>query len=1120
MTRRVGFIEKISGPVVVAKGLRDVKLGEVVEIGKEGLIGEVVRISGDLFTVQVYESTSGIKPGDLVRATGKILVAELGPGLLGSIFDGIQRPLEEILKLVGHFIKRGVKVNALPRDKKWYFKPTVKPGITVREGDVIGIVQETSIIEHKIMVPPNIEGELVKIEEGEARVDEPIAIVRTKSGEVEIKMIQEWPVRTPRPYKEREPYEVPLFTGQRVIDTFFPIAKGGAACIPGGFGTGKCIPPNTPVLIADGTLKTIDEIFREVKGGEPDLSLPEEIYKVTKPLTVLGFNGNEFELVKVTHVYRGYTNKIIRIKTNSGRVIEVTPLHKLLVYNSYGTIAEVEAQHLRPGMFIIIPRRIRIPTKLQEFPLKRLSEDHDIVSKDVSVNEKVKKLIYTCDKEIIEALLSKVKLDIDIERLANTEDSLPLKLIILLNELSGRSIGIPKVLGIKGSKLSIKVPYIIDENLGELLGLLISSGTLSEESIKFFNEDDRQLDRFNELLEVTFGIRGVKRESESTKYVEVNSPLLVKVLRALGVETENPRNVDIPTVIMKSPASVIVAFIRGLYLGNGKFTKNTIEYVSVSKKLLTSLTYLLSRLGILYSIDFNEERGKVSISKTSELRKFYTEIFSKVLDVSSVNSIKERVNNLERSLVKKDSEIPVGALEQVEKTTSKRASENYTNENWSDKYSSAMTVLIVNKVNRKIKAHELSEYAERFLELFKEVALDRIEKVEEVNKLTPVYDISVEKTHNFIGGFIPVIYHNTVTLHKIAMYSDSEIVVYVGCGERGNEMSELLKEFPKLVDRRTKKPIIEKSILIANTSNMPISAREASIYMGVTMAEYYRDMGYHVTLIADSTSRWAEALREISGRLEEMPVERGYPAYLPDRLAEFYERAGRVKCLGRPEREGSVTIIGAVSPPGGDFNEPVTIHTLRFVGTMWALDTDLAYRRHFPAINWLRSFSQYINVIENWWKNHVAEDFPEYRRRALRLLVVSNEIEAIASIVGESALPDDQRLILLVSEVLKEGFLRQTALEGEDTFCIPQKQYLMLKMMLDFFDKAYTLVKNRVPVDEISKIPETFEMKRVKEDERGLEAVRELYERVMDKLNKLAEKYGISLGVEYGERGL
>ncbi len=588
MSGRKGYIARVSGPVVTVKGLEDVKMGEVVYVGEEELIGEVVRISSDFFIAQVYEDTSGVRPKEPVVATGKLLVAELGPGLMSRTFDGIQRPLRDIRELIGDFVQRGVKVSALPRNKKWHFKPTVGKGAKVEEGDIVGEVAETPLITHKVMVPPGIKGRISWISEGDFTVDEPIAEVEYDGRRYELKMMHEWPVRRPRPFRERLPSELPLVIGQRVIDTFFPVAKGGAAAIPGGFGTGK-----------------------------------------------------------------------------------------------------------------------------------------------------------------------------------------------------------------------------------------------------------------------------------------------------------------------------------------------------------------------------------------------------------------------------------------------------------------------------------------------------------------------------------------TVTLHKIAMYSDSQIVIYIGCGERGNEIAEMLMEFPQLVDPRSDRPIIERSIVIANTSNMPVSAREASIYMGVTMAEYYRDMGYDVTLIADSTSRWAEALREIAGRLGEMPVERGFPAYLPDKIAEFYERAGRIKTLGRPEREGSVTILGAVSPPGGDFNEPVTIHTLRFVGAMWALDTELAYRRHFPAINWLRSFSQYADTVERWWTRNVSKDFPQYRRRALRLLTIASEIEAIASVVGEGALPDDQRLILLVSEILKEGFLRQVALSGEDVFCIPRKQYLLLKMIIDFFDKAYELITKRVSVDEITKVPEIFEMMRVKEDERGIKAVEDLYRRTMKKLDELAQKYGI-----------
>lgn len=605
---RIGELRRIAGSIVVGAGVPDIQIGEVVLVGSEELIGEVIRITENTFTAQVYESTSGIKPGEKVVATGKRLVAELGPGMLNRIYDGVGRDLELLFKERGPFISRGAKISTLPRNIKWHFKPIINKNTEVEGGDIIGEVQETPMILHKILIPPGLKGTLVSIEEGDFTVDEPIAKIMTKDGEVEIKMMQEWPVRIPRPFKENErlPLDKPLITGQRVIDTFFPIAKGGAASIPGGFGTGK-----------------------------------------------------------------------------------------------------------------------------------------------------------------------------------------------------------------------------------------------------------------------------------------------------------------------------------------------------------------------------------------------------------------------------------------------------------------------------------------------------------------------------------------TVTLHQLAKWSDANVVVYIGCGERGNEMSEVLTEFPELKDPRTGRPLMERTILIANTSNMPVAAREASIYIGVTMAEYYRDQGYDVALMADSTSRWAEALREISGRLEEMPVERGYPAYLPDRIAEFYERAGRVKVLGRPEREGSVTIIGAVSPPGGDFNEPVTIHTLRFTGVFWALDTELAYSRHFPAINWLKSYSLYSGPLLSsftqsfqsfssykeaidWWSK-VFKEFPEYRARALELLSIAAEIESIARVIGESALPDDQRLILLTAEIIKEGFLRQSAFDEVDAYCEPQKQALLLKMIMDFHEKATKLVKNRIPIDIIREIPQISLMMRVKEDRGGVKSILKVIQDTEEALEKIANNYGFSI---------
>jgi V/A-type H+-transporting ATPase subunit A len=608
MKTRIGSLSRIAGSVIVGTGIPDIQVGEVVFVGSDELIGEVIRLTEDNFTAQVYESTSGIRPGEKVEATGKKMVTEIGPGMLNRIYDGVGRNLELLVKEKGSFISRGAKVSTLPRNIRWHFKPLVAEGAGVEEGDIIGEVQETQMIAHKILVPYGIRGTLTKIEEGDFKVDEPIAKVVNNGKEVDLTIMQEWPVRVPRPFKEggRLPLDVPLVTGQRAIDTFFPIAKGGAAAIPGGFGTGK-----------------------------------------------------------------------------------------------------------------------------------------------------------------------------------------------------------------------------------------------------------------------------------------------------------------------------------------------------------------------------------------------------------------------------------------------------------------------------------------------------------------------------------------TVTLHQLAKWSDAHVVVYIGCGERGNEMSEVLTEFPKLKDPRSGRPLMERTVLIANTSNMPVAAREASIYIGVTMAEYYRDQGYHVAIMADSTSRWAEALREISGRLEEMPVERGYPAYLPDKIAEFYERAGHVVAKGRPERDGSVTIIGAISPPGGDFNEPVTIHTLRFTGVFWALDTELAYSRHFPAINWLKSYSLYseslIDSIIEGYRRHARENrnpdrleesilqFPRYRSDTLRLLSIAAEIESIARVIGESALPDEQRLTLLTAEILKEGFLRQSAFDEVDAFCDMQKQFLLLKMIMDFHEKAMRLIENRVPINLIREIPQISMMMRVKEDAGGVDSVLRVMKETEDNLERIAVEHGFSI---------
>ncbi|MFQ5899982.1 MAG: V-type ATP synthase subunit A [Thermodesulfobacteriota bacterium] len=554
-----GRVLKVSGPLVVAEGVDNARMFDLVKVGKKRLVGEIVELRGDRASIQVYEETGGIGPGEPVISAGFPLSVELGPGLIESIYDGVQRPLNVIMDMVGDRIIRGVEAVALNREKKWTFKPSIKEGAEVVPGDILGTVQETTLITHKIMVPSGVEGTVKRLIEGEFTIEECIAEVETKEGLKKVTMHQKWPVRVPRPCKNKIIPELPLVTGQRVIDMFFPVGKGGTACVPGPFGSGK-----------------------------------------------------------------------------------------------------------------------------------------------------------------------------------------------------------------------------------------------------------------------------------------------------------------------------------------------------------------------------------------------------------------------------------------------------------------------------------------------------------------------------------------TVVQHQLAKWADAEIIVYVGCGERGNEMTDVLREFPELKDPQTGEPLMKRTVLIANTSNMPVAAREASVYTGITIAEYFRDMGYSVALMADSTSRWAEAMREMSGRLEEMPGEEGYPAYLSRRIAEFYERAGRISCLGSNGREGSLTVIGAVSPPGGDLSDPVVQATLRVVKVFWALQDTLAYKRHFPAISWLTSYSLYHDNIKDFIRKNVHKDMAAVREEAMRLLQKEAELEEIVRLVGLEALSSDDRLVMETARSIREDFLHQNAFHEVDTYSSLEKQYRLLKLILLLHQMSKEAVTKGVSIMKLAVIPVREEIARAK----------------------------------------
>ena len=587
---KTGKIIKVSGPLVVAEGMDEANIYDMVKVGEKGLIGEIIEMRGDKASIQVYEETTGIGTGDPVETTGEPLSLELGPGLIESMFDGIQRPLDAFEKAANSpFLEKGISVNSLNRERVWDFKPTVQVGDEVSSGDIIGTVQETTVVLHKIMVPYGVSGKVKEIKSGEFTVVDIVCVLETEKGDKELTMMQKWPARKGRPYETKLKPTVPMTTGQRVIDTFFPVAKGGAAAVPGPFGAGK-----------------------------------------------------------------------------------------------------------------------------------------------------------------------------------------------------------------------------------------------------------------------------------------------------------------------------------------------------------------------------------------------------------------------------------------------------------------------------------------------------------------------------------------TVTQHQIAKWGDAEIVVYVGCGERGNEMTDVLNEFPELIDPKTGESLMKRTVLIANTSNMPVAAREASIYTGITIAEYFRDMGYSVSIMADSTSRWAEALREMSGRLEEMPGDEGYPAYLGSRLAEYYERAGKVVCLGKDGREGSVTAIGAVSPPGGDLSEPVTQSTLRIVKVFWGLDAQLAYKRHFPAINWLSSYSLYADTIDAYFNKEVAEDWSELRIEAMALLQEEASLDEIVRLVGIDALSEKDRLELEVAKSIREDYLQQNSFHEIDTYTSLEKQYRMLKLVLLFKKEAERALEAGVYLNKILELEVRDKIARAKYiNEDDIKRTDEIAEELKDAIDDLISKGGV-----------
>lgn len=1063
-----GTIYRISGPVVIARGLSAPKMYDVVKVGSMGLIGEIIKLEGGDAIIQVYEDTTGIRPGEPVKTTGAPLSVTLGPGLIGSIYDGIQRPLDKIKASSGDFIARGVEAEALESKKKWHFVPlqSIKKGSEVHGGSVLGEVHETDLITHRILVPIGVSGKIDSISEGDYTINDTVAIVSAGQSKIEVKLSQKWPVRIPRPLNSKLPPVIPLITGQRVIDTFFPIAKGGTAAVPGPFGSGKCVDKNTLLMMGNGRIVTIEDVYKEgkKKGRLLESNSEEEIYDIhglQNPSTI-SLTNKGISVTEPSIVYKGMSRGMIRIRTRTGKTAEITPIHKLHVLFD-GKIIEKEARFLVPGEYIITPRKIELGLKDQQLDMLELLLDKRLYSVDEETNHKIRLFLKR------DASKGRTRYN-DIDLLMKNK-GIPLDLVYKIALDHHIHLKIKAAAPLNGERINL--PQKMTPELAEFLAYVVADGHLNKQnhSLMFYNTDKGILDRFAYLTEKLFGIKPhiySNLEARKPFMAQIANRALFELVVALGIPYMSKAvESKIPECVLKSSDKSLASFIGGYIACNGNVYKagRRIEITSKSRRIIEEFSFAFLRLGIVSHIGRlrKDHTSKISVTTSAQLSKLE----------SLVNIYGKKGKDLQgiskhRSYTDFDT-IPMPQvlkkmLKQKGVTTKLMKKGIYVSDfiNKGNIETSRMDKLI----NELRKVTKIPKELERFQALLKSLFFDRLSTIQTLDVTKEVYDIEVPGPHNFVGGNGPLLLHNTVIQHQLAKWSDADVIVYCGAGERGNEMTEVLTTFPELKDPKTGKPLMDRTVLIANTSNMPVAAREASIYTSITIAEYYRDMGYSVALMADSTSRWAEALREISGRLEEMPGEEGYPAYLGRKIAEFYERAGRVETLGG--NVGSVTAIGAVSPPGGDTSEPVSQNTLRVTRVFWALDAALANARHFPSINWLNSYSLYTEDLREWYDKNINKEWNELRNEAMKILQIEAEINEIVQLVGYDALPESNKVTLDIAKSIREDYLQQSAFDEVDTYSSMKKQYLMLKAIIIMGRKEYDAVKRGVMMETLS----------------------------------------------------
>lgn len=1032
-----GSIYSVSGPVVIAENMIGCAMYELVKVGHDNLVGEVIRIDGDKATIQVYEETAGVTVGDPVLRTGKPLSVELGPGLMETIYDGIQRPLKAIKDMSQSiYIPRGIDAPALNRDIKWHFTPgKYSVGDHISGGDIFGSVFENSLIDdHKILLPPRARGTITWLTpEGDYTVDEKIIEVEFDGVKYTYTMFHTWPVRVPRPVAEKLSADYPLLTGQRVLDALFPCVQGGTTCIPGAFGCGKtvisqslskysnsdtiiyvgCFEKGTKVLMADGSDKIIEDITvgEQVMGkdGKPRevVGLPrgkETLYEVCETAQQLSSNQSISGLINF--VCSG--NHMLVLCTPQSVKIS----HHKLNGKMYSSVAYLASEDFKNGQIVREKTRVYPHDLYGEEKAKKMAKDFFVsvdrnpiywemeASNYIKVSHNVKKVTTQLINPVFyqSGKLAKLLKDINsnplyapqiawlmgvwasvgfVDRPAFAADQLNDELVTRITEYSN-------IFGLSVSTSENKPSSLFNKKTEEKILSQIENGEVQEDgSIIFDNEEIEgttdgasgsfSLNEYGDIA-ITLKANGVDNSDATTKNCFWNT------ITSLGIKTKNDKGKSIkaiPAHLSSDDIEVREQFIAGMIDAAGYVKKREngdIESASVST-IYETVSDGLVKLARSLGIRVSVNKEVQHVDKNGIVHQLVHHIYLSGPALNGVLRLCASTRNSVSSLPFKRKAVPF----------------YFT-----------------------LQAKEEDEY----------------------------YGITLPDSTD-------------------KQYLLSSLALVHNCGERGNEMAEVLMEFPELYTEISgrKEPIMKRTTLVANTSNMPVAAREASIYTGITLAEYFRDQGKNVSMIADSSSRWAEALREISGRLGEMPADQGFPAYLGAKLASFYERAGKAVALGSPDRTGSVSIVAAVSPAGGDFSDPVTTSTLGITQVFWGLDKKLAQRKHFPSINTSISYSKYTNVLNKYYDNNYPE-FPTLRDRMKEILSNAEELEQVVQLVGKSALSDSDKITLDVATLIKEDFLQQNGYSTYDAFCPIWKTFDMMKAFISYHDEAQKAVSN------------------------------------------------------------